>query len=107
VPKELINPFYKDLKEYKRDFYPLKHYIHQASYYLSLMTGIDVKIAEYFKEDNKKDENLIVDNVDYNIEIDIPISDERFVSKMFENIKEYSVITAYEDNWRPKQDVPQ
>jgi hypothetical protein len=45
VPKELINPFYKDLKEYKRDFYPLKHYIHQASYYLSLMTGIDVKIA--------------------------------------------------------------
>jgi hypothetical protein len=66
-----------------------------------------VKIAEYFKEDNKKDENLIVDNVDYNIEIDIPISDEKFVSKMFENIKEYSVITAYEDNWRPKQDVPQ
>ena len=66
-----------------------------------------VKIAEYFKEDNKKDENLIVDNVDYNIEIDIPISDERFVSKMFENIKEYSVITAYKDNWRPTQNGPQ
>ena len=35
----LNNPFYKEAEEYKRDIYPIKHYIHQTSNYLHLMTG--------------------------------------------------------------------
>lgn len=39
------NPFYKETDEYKRDFYPLKHYLHQAGYYLHVMTGASVEVA--------------------------------------------------------------
>ena len=39
------NPFFKPTEEYKRDFYPLKHTLHQAGYYLSVMTGATPEVA--------------------------------------------------------------
>jgi hypothetical protein len=41
MKETLINPFYKKEEEYKRDFYPLKHYINQTASYLQTMTGDD------------------------------------------------------------------
>ncbi len=41
MTENLINPFYKKEEEYKRDFYPLKHYINQTASYLQTMTGDD------------------------------------------------------------------
>lgn len=39
------NPFFKPTEDYKRDFYPLKHTVHQAGYYLALMTGASLEVA--------------------------------------------------------------
>lgn len=39
------NPFFKPTEDYKRDFYPLKHTVHQAGYYLAIMTGAKVEVA--------------------------------------------------------------
>lgn len=46
MKETLINPFYKKEEEYKRDFYPLKHYINQTASYLQTMTGDDFETCK-------------------------------------------------------------
>ena len=41
--EKLINPFFKKESEYKRDFYPIKHYINQTASYLQTMTGDNIE----------------------------------------------------------------
>lgn len=79
------NPFLKQAKEYKRDFYPIKHYVHQMSYYLHVMTGKDLEVCSNWIKNKLKNHQLgsfkdpIVhylhrqDNYD-RVEVDQPLS---------------------------------
>ena len=52
------NPFFKPTEEYKRDFYPLKHTLHQAGYYLSVMTGATPEVATNWLRNKIKNKEL-------------------------------------------------
>lgn len=43
MTQQYNNPFFKENKEYKRDFFPLKHYVLQSAYYLHVMTDVSLE----------------------------------------------------------------
>ncbi len=68
MTEKFNNPFFKEVDQYKRDFYPLTHYVKQTGYYLHVMTGMDLPFCiEWVKEKlkNKKLEGFRDPMVEY------------------------------------------
>lgn len=52
------NPFFKPTEDYKRDFYPLKHYVHQAGYYLHVMYGQPLEVTTNWLRNKIKNKEM-------------------------------------------------
>lgn len=58
MAEQFNNPFFRKEEEYKRDFYPIKHYVHQTAYYLHVMTGEDLDVCSTWLKNKIKNKEL-------------------------------------------------